>query len=65
AVSGQFGRGEPVDILGPAGETLGRGLVRYTAEETRRIAGRRSAEIEGILGYPGRAALIHRDDMVL
>lgn len=65
AVSGSFGRGEPVDILGPAGDTLGRGLVRYTAEEARRIAGRRSGEIEGILGYPGRAALIHRDDMVL
>jgi len=64
-VVGTFGRGEPVAILGPSGETLGKGLVRYTAEEARLIAGRQSGEIEAVLGYPGRAALIHRDDMVL
>jgi glutamate 5-kinase len=64
-VGGRFGRGDPVAILGPSGETLGKGLARYTAEEARAIAGRRSAEIGAILGYPGRAALIHRDDMVI
>ncbi|MDG1280461.1 MAG: glutamate 5-kinase [Pseudorhodobacter sp.] len=65
SVSGNFGRGDPVAILGPSGETLGKGLVRYTAVETRAIAGHRSGEIEAILGYMGRAALIHRDDMVV
>jgi glutamate 5-kinase len=65
SVSGTFGRGDPVAIIGPAGETLGKGLVRYTAIETRAIAGHRSGEIEAILGYMGRAALIHRDDMVV
>lgn len=65
AVGGDFGRGDPVAILGPGGEALGRGLTRYTAAEARAIAGRRSAEIEAVLGYPGRAALIHRDDLVL
>ncbi|MCX7644215.1 MAG: glutamate 5-kinase [Rhodobacteraceae bacterium] len=65
AVTGRFGRGEPVAILGPHGETLGKGLVRYTSEEARAIAGRRSGDIAAILGYPGRAALIHRDDMVV
>ncbi len=64
-VAGRFGRGDPVSILGPEGESLGKGLVRYTAEEARAIAGRRSGDIEAILGYPGRAALIHRDDMVV
>ena len=64
-VTGRFGRGEPVTILGPDGAALGKGLVRYTAEEARQIAGHRSREIEEILGYPGRAALIHRDDMVI
>ena len=44
---------------------LGKGLVRYTGDEARLIAGHRSGEIEEILGYPGRAALIHRDDMVV
>jgi len=65
AVEGQFGRGEPVAVAGPAGEVLGTGLTRYTAAEARAIRGRRSVEIEAILGYPGRAALIHRDDLAL
>jgi glutamate 5-kinase len=65
AVSGAFGRGDPVAILGPSGDVLGKGLVRYTLAEARAIAGHRSNEIEGILGYPGRAALVHRDDMVM
>jgi len=65
AVDGRFGRGEAVAIAGPDGDVLGTGLVRYTAEEAQAIRGRRSAEIEAILGYPGRAALVHRDDMAL
>jgi glutamate 5-kinase len=64
AVSGRFGRGDPVAILAPGGARLGLGLTRYTAEEARAIIGRRSADIEAILGYKGRATLIHRDDMV-
>jgi glutamate 5-kinase len=64
-VDGRFGRGEPVAILDPSGAGLGKGLVRYTSDEARQIAGHRSGEIEAILGYGGRAALIHRDDMVL
>jgi len=64
-VSGAFGRGDPVAILGPGGDRLGIGLTRYTREEAALIRGRHSTEIESVLGYPGRAALIHRDDMVL
>ncbi|PKP69882.1 MAG: glutamate 5-kinase [Alphaproteobacteria bacterium HGW-Alphaproteobacteria-4] len=65
AVSGTFGRGDPVAIVGPDGVALGKGLVRYTAAEARAIRGHKSGEIAAILGYPGRAALVHRDDMVL
>ncbi|MBC7739146.1 MAG: glutamate 5-kinase [Candidatus Saccharibacteria bacterium] len=64
-VSGNFGRGDPVAILDPVGNVLGKGLVRYTAVEARAIAGHRSGEIIAILGYEGRAALVHRDDMVI
>ncbi len=64
-VEGDFGRGEPLAILGPSGRKLGQGLSRYTGDEARAIQGRQSAEIEATLGYPGRAALIHRDDMAL
>ncbi|MBL4927139.1 glutamate 5-kinase [Tabrizicola sp. KVB23] len=64
-VTGSFGRGDPVAILDPVGVVLGKGLVRYTAAEAKAIAGHRSGDIEGILGYQGRAALVHRDDMVV
>ena len=63
-VSGTFGRGDPVAILGPEGR-IGVGLTRYTAEEAVKILGQRSDRIEALLGYPGRAALIHRDDMAI
>lgn len=64
-IVGEFGRGDPVAITGPAGETLAIGLTRYTADEARRIAGHRSDQIGVILGYTGRAALVHRDDMAM
>ncbi|MBC7479005.1 MAG: glutamate 5-kinase, partial [Pseudorhodobacter sp.] len=64
-VGGNFGRGDPVAILDPVGNVLGKGLARYTAVEARAIAGHRSSEIIAILGYEGRAALVHRDDMVI
>ncbi|WP_425100585.1 glutamate 5-kinase [Tropicibacter sp. S64] len=64
-VEGKFGRGDPVTIRVTDGRSLGQGLSRYTAAEATAIAGHHSAEIEVLLGYPGRAVLIHRDDMAL
>ena len=64
AVTGDFGRGDPVTIAGPDG-ALGKGLARYASAEAGAIKGRRSGDIEAVLGYPGRAALVHRDDMVI
>ncbi len=64
SVRGTFGRGEPVEIVGPDGK-LGQGLCRYTSAEAEVIAGHRSADISDLLGYPGRAALVHRDDMAV
>ncbi|SHK40699.1 glutamate 5-kinase [Shimia gijangensis] len=65
AVSGAFSRGDPVAILGPDGHKLGQGLAAYAAAEADAIKGQHSSKIEAILGYPGRTALIHRDDMAL
>ncbi len=64
-VNGTFGRGDLVAIVDLQGSQLGQGLIRYTSVEARQIMGRQSADIAAILGYEGRAALIHRDDMVL
>ncbi|WP_171204753.1 glutamate 5-kinase [Ruegeria sp. HKCCA0235A] len=64
-VTGDFGRGDPVAILDPKARRLAQGISRYTAQEADAIKGRKSSEIEATLGYPGRAALIHRDDLAL
>ena len=65
AISGTFQRGDPIAIQTADGGAIGSGLSRYSAAETRQIAGCQSGDIAARLGYPGRAALIHRDDMVL
>ncbi len=65
AVTGPFGRGDSIAILDPDGRSIGAGLARYSAAEVTVIKGCKSAEIEAVLGYPARAALIHRDDMAL
>ncbi|MBD8878460.1 glutamate 5-kinase [Roseibium polysiphoniae] len=64
-VSGEFSRGDAVRILDPEGRDIGRGLIAYDLDEAVMIAGRNSREIEAIVGYPGRAEMIHRDDLVL
>jgi glutamate 5-kinase len=64
-VDGVFGRGDPVDMIGPDDVRLGAGLTRYTADEARALIGKHTDEIEDALGYSGRASLIHRDDMAL
>lgn len=64
-VEGNFGRGDPVAIVDAAGVALGAALASYASDEAAAIVGRRSGEIAAILGYPGRTAMVHRDDMVL
>ncbi len=65
SVSGTFERGEAVTITTLAGTPLGAALAAYAADDARAIAGRRTDEIEAILGYPPRPAMAHRDDLVL
>ena len=65
SVSGAFHRGDTVSIVTTEGREIARGLAGYDADEARRICGRKSNEIEKILGYAGRAAMIHRDDLVI
>lgn len=65
AISGEFGRGDPVVIRDTEGRQVGVGLIRYTSAEAETIKGHHSRDIEALLGYPGRAVLIHRDDMAV
>ena len=64
-VDGGFARGDAVIIRGPDGAEIGRGLSAYDAEDAEKIKGRSSADILSILGFGGRAEMVHRDDLVM
>jgi glutamate 5-kinase len=65
AVEGRFARGDVVDIAGPDGQTIARGLSEYDATDAVAIVGRRRDALEAILGYAPRAAMVHRDHLVV
>ena len=62
---GRFESGETVSVLAPDGVEVARGIAAYSDSDASRIMGRRSSEIEAILGFRGREELIHRDDLVI
>lgn len=65
AVSGQFERGDAVDVAEPGGRVIARGLVAYSSADVQRIMGRQSRDIEELVGYRGRDEVVHRDDLVV
>ncbi|MAM13211.1 MAG: glutamate 5-kinase [Rhizobiaceae bacterium] len=65
AVDGHFSRGDTVAIVNMKGGEVARGLSGYDSDEARMIAGQKTVDIEAILGYPARAAMVHRDDLVM
>jgi len=65
AIEGNFSRGDAVMIRDAEGHPLGRGLVAYDSAEAALIIGHPSARIPELLNYPGRAWMVHRDDLAL
>jgi len=64
-VFGEFQRGAVVACVNERGDDIARGLVNYSADESRRIIGHASHEIVSLLGYGGDTEIIHRDNLVL
>jgi glutamate 5-kinase len=62
---GAFERGDAVSVAGPDGKVIALGLAAYSSADVLRIMGRRSSEIEQLVGFRGRDEIIHRDDLVL
>jgi len=62
---GRFERGDTVSIIGPDGTEVARGICAYSDSDAARIIGRKSAEIEKVLGFRGRDEIVHRDDLVV
>ena len=65
SVTGEFERGDLVACLDASGIEVARGLVNYSAGETKLIMRHSSAKIEELLGYVDEPELIHRDNLVL
>jgi glutamate 5-kinase len=65
AVEGAFDKGDVVEIRDGSGRVHGRGLVNYPADACRKLVGRQSDEIEGILGWHDYDAVITRDNLVM
>jgi glutamate 5-kinase len=63
-VDGEFHRGDLVEVVDTSERSVARGLSQYGAAEVRRLAGRHSREIDGVLGYSYGAEVVHRDDLV-
>lgn len=65
SVSGQFERGDAITIEDTNGNLIAKGVTAYSAGEVSQVVGLKSDAVEAVLGYRGRPAIIHRDDMVL
>jgi glutamate 5-kinase len=64
-IQGRFDRGDTVSIRAPNGAEIARGLATWSDDDARRVLGRKSGELEGILGFRGRNEIVHRDDLVM
>lgn len=64
SVSGDFVAGDPISIVNQLGNEIGRGLTNYSADDIRKIQGRKTTEILGVLGYKFYDEVVHRDNMV-
>ena len=64
-ITGRFERGDVIEICNAKGQLLARGLSGYSATEAQMLMGQKSANFEAIIGYDGRAELVHADDLVL
>ena len=65
AVAGSFVAGDAVDVSGPDGAVIARGLVNFDADELPALLGRSTSELKVALGAAYEREVIHRDDMVL
>lgn len=64
-IDGTFDTGEAVRCIGTDSREFARGLVNYGSAEIIKIKGKKSSEIEKILGYKYYDEVIHRDNLVV
>jgi glutamate 5-kinase len=65
AVEGDFEVGDSVYCVTAKGKRIAKGLSNYSAGDLRKIQGKKTAEIEGVLGYKYSDEAIHRDNLAV
>jgi glutamate 5-kinase len=65
AVEGDFIAGDAVELVGPDGAVIARGLVAFDSEDLPQMLGRSTKELAATLGAEYERELVHRDDLVL
>lgn len=65
SISGKFESGDSVYCVDSAGKRIAKGLTNYSSAEIEKIRGKKTAEIEGVIGYRYSDEVIHRDNLVL
>jgi glutamate 5-kinase len=65
AVRGQFSSGEPVELVGPDGLVVARGLVNYDSDELPALLGRSTRDLAAELGVGYDRTVVHRDALVV
>jgi len=63
-IKGNFNRGDVITIFNIKNINVGIGVIAYDSNEAKKIIGKNSKDIKGILGYEGRDEIIHKDDLV-
>jgi glutamate 5-kinase len=64
-IDGNFQKGDVVSLCREDDQEFARGLTNYGSEDLRRIAGRATEEIIGILGHCPYDEVVHRDNLVI
>ncbi|WP_333607973.1 glutamate 5-kinase [Arsukibacterium sp.] len=63
-VTGQFEKGDAVQLTDSAGVMVAKGICQYSSHELQQIKGVHSQQINAILGYCSSEEVVHRDDLV-
>ncbi len=63
-IKGRFNRGDVISIVNNKNTKIGIGVIAYDSTDAKKIIGKNSKDIKGVLGYEGRNELIHKDDLV-
>ena len=62
---GTYTRGDLIALMDEKGDVIGQGLASYASDETEKMQGKAMKDALTILGYAGRSALVHRDDLIM